>query len=33
MDICTLSAVPRGFAPYGTEVSLLDRLRAMHQIL
>ena len=33
MDICTLSALLGGFALYGTEVSLLDRLRAVHQIL
>lgn len=29
MDICILSAVLRGFALYGVEVSALDRLTAL----
>ena len=29
MDICILSAVFRGFALYGAEVSALDRLTAL----
>lgn len=29
MDICTLSAVLRGFALYGTEASVLNRFTAL----